>query len=112
MNDFMRSKIKRKNQLYKIYTKNGYKWNDHLGLQEATISVFQIIAKRKEDDHNSIASKLNNPRTSANPYWPILTTFYNDNKNPVIPLLLVNNKLLSNFKMKANQFSGVFCFPL
>ena len=112
MNDFMRSKIKRKNRLYKIYTKNGYKWNDHLGLQEATISVFQIIAKRKEDDHNSIASKLNNPRTSANPYWPILTTFYNDNKNPVIPLLLVNNKLLSNFKMKANQFSGVFCFPL
>ena len=67
MNDFMRSKIKRKNQLYKIYTKNGYKWNDHLGLQEGTILVFQIIAKRKEDDDNPIDSKLNNPRTSANP---------------------------------------------
>ena len=33
MNDFVKSKIKWKNQLYKIYTKNGYKPNDYLQLQ-------------------------------------------------------------------------------
>ena len=30
MNDFVKSKIKWKNQLYKIYTKNGYKYDDYL----------------------------------------------------------------------------------
>ena len=30
MNDFVKSKIKQKNQLCKIYTKNGYKSNDYL----------------------------------------------------------------------------------
>ena len=33
MNDFIKSKIKWKNQLWKIYTKNGYKCNDHLRLK-------------------------------------------------------------------------------
>ena len=41
----------------------------------------QVIAKRKEDYHNIIASKLNNPKTSAKAYWSILKTFYNGKKN-------------------------------
>ena len=81
MNDFVKSKIKWKNQLYKIYTKNGYKCNDYLRLKEATVLVSQIIAKRKEDYHNIIASKSNNPKTSAKEYWSILKTFYNGKKN-------------------------------
>ena len=68
MNDFVKSKIKWKNQLYKIYTKNGYKHNDYLQLKEATVLVSQVIAKRKEDYHNFIASKSNNPKTSAKAY--------------------------------------------
>ena len=36
MNDFVKSKIKWKNQLYKIYTKNGNKCNDYLRLKEAS----------------------------------------------------------------------------
>ena len=71
MNDFVKSKIKWKNQLYKIYTKNGYKYNDYLKLKEATVLVSQVIAKRKED-YNFLASKLNNPKTSAKAYWSIL----------------------------------------
>ena len=34
MNDFAKSKIKWKNQLYKIYSKNGYKCNDYLRPKE------------------------------------------------------------------------------
>ena len=75
MNDFVKSKIKWKNQLYKIYTKNGYKHNDYLQLKEATVLVSQVIAKRKEDYHNLIASKLNNPKTSAKANWSILKSF-------------------------------------
>ena len=36
MSDFVKSRIKWKNQLYKIYTKNGYKYNDYLRIKEAT----------------------------------------------------------------------------
>ena len=95
MNDFVKSKIKGKNQLYKIYTKNGYKSNDYLRLKEAAVLVSHIIAKRKEDYHNIIASKLNNSKTSAKAYWSILKIFYSCKKIPVIPPLLINNALSS-----------------
>ena len=78
MNDFVKSKTKSKNQLYKIYTINGQRCNYYLRLKEAPALV---IAKRKENYLNIIASKLNNPKTSAKGYWSILKTFYNDKKN-------------------------------
>ena len=68
MNDFLKSKIKWKSKLSKIYTKNGYRCNDYLRLKEATVLFSQVIAKRKEDYQNFIASKLNNPKTSAKAY--------------------------------------------
>ena len=58
MNDFVKSKIKYKNQLYKIYTKNGYEYHDYLRFKEATVLASPVIAKRKEDYHNIITSKL------------------------------------------------------
>ena len=48
MNDFVKSKIKWKDQLYKIYTKNRHKYDDYLQLKEATVLVSQVIAKRKK----------------------------------------------------------------
>ena len=54
MNDFVRSKIKWKNQLYNAYDKNAYKFNDDLHLQEATNFIFEVIAKRKQDYHNNL----------------------------------------------------------
>ena len=39
MNDVVKSKTKWKNLLYKVYTKNGYKYNDYLQLQEVRIVV-------------------------------------------------------------------------
>ena len=47
MNDFVKSKNKWKNELYKIYTKNGYEYNDYLQLKEATVLVSQVIAKKR-----------------------------------------------------------------
>ena len=93
MNDFVKSKIKWKNNLYKIYTKNCYKCNDYLRPKEATILVSHVIAKRKEDYHNIIVSKLNNPKTSAKAYWSILNILYNGKKIPVIPPLLINSEM-------------------
>ena len=115
INDFAKSRIKWKNQLYKINTKNGYKCNDYLQLKETAVLVSQVIAKRKEDYLNIIASKLNNPKTSAKAYWSILKTFYNGKKIPVIPPPLINIELIPDSKVKANHFNSFFashCTPL
>ena len=53
MNDFVKSKIKWKNQPCMTCNKNGLKCNDYLRLLEAKILVSHIIAKRKEDYHIS-----------------------------------------------------------
>ena len=54
------------------------------------------------------SDKLNDPKTSAKAYWSILKTLYNGKKIPLIPPILVNNKLISNFKEKANHFNAFF----
>ena len=65
MNDFVKSKIKWKNQLYNTYARNGYKFNGHLHLQEVVNLVPEVIVKRKQDYHKNLALRLNNPATSA-----------------------------------------------
>ena len=49
-----------------------------------------------------------NPSASAKRYWSILKTFANGKKVPLIPLLLINNEFISNFKTKANYFNRFF----
>ena len=59
--------------------------------------------------------KLNDPKSSAKTYWSIIKFFYNDSKIPLIPPLLVNNKIVSDFTEKANLFNDFFatqCTPL
>ena len=48
-------------------------------------------------------------------YWSILKTFYNAKKVPIFPPLLINDKLISDFEVKANHFNNFFaskCTPL
>ena len=94
MNDYMKGKIKCKNQLYKTYAKNGYRCNDYFQLQEATNVVSQVVPNRKQEYYSNITLKLNNPKTSAKIYQPILKTSYNGKKIPVIPPFLITNKLV------------------
>ena len=77
-------------------------------LQEAINEVSKIISKRKKEYHNHLASKLNNPSTSAKTYWSILITFYNGKKVPLIAPLQIGNTLVSDFKKKANIFNTFF----
>ena len=54
-------------------------------------------------------------RTSARAYWSILKALYNGKKIPLIHPILVNNKLISNFKEKVNHFNAFFasqCSPV
>ena len=45
---------------------------------------------------------LNNPKSNAKTYWSILKKNY-DGKIPFTPPILINDKLVSNFKTKVNH---------
>ena len=53
-------------------------------------------------------STLNNPKTSAKTYWSILKSFYSREKIPLIPPLLHNNTLITDFKQKADLYNNIF----
>ena len=70
-------------------------------------------------DKNSImiclVKKLNNTKSSPKTYWAIMKVFYNGKKIPLIPPLLINGKLESDTRKKANHFKEFFaskCTPL
>ena len=58
--------------------------------------------------------KVNNPKTSSKTYWSILKTFFNGRKIPIIPPLLKDGKLKSDFKIQAILifFFASQCTPL
>ena len=75
----------------------------------------ELVCKSKDDYHKQLARKLTNPKTSSKTYWSILKTFYNGRKVPLIPPLVINNKLEADFKRKADHFNNFFaskCTPL
>ena len=52
---------------------------------------------------------------SSKTYWSILKRLFNEKKVPIIPPLLINNKLESDFRIKANYLNSFFtskCTPL
>ena len=74
-----------------------------------------MILKRKDDYYRQLSGKLDDPKTSAKAYCCILKTLYNGKKIPLIPPIFVNNKLISNFKEKANHCNTFFaslCTPV
>ena len=78
-------------------------------LKNTLKELSELISTRKGDYNLNLANKLIDPTTSFKTYWSILTTFYNGRKIPIIPLLLINDKLETNFKKKAHHFN-VFLF--
>ena len=114
MNDEIRNKIKERDLLYQQLKK--YKLNLTYSdvMNELTLELSSIISQRKDNYYLQLAKKLNDPLTNAKTYWYILKTFFNDRKIPIIPPLLTDGKILSDFKEKANKFRDFFsrqCTP-
>ena len=77
-------------------------------LQTVSTELPEMILKRKDDYYRQLSGKLDDPKTSTKAYWCILKFLYNGKKIPLIPPILVNNKLISNFKEKANHCNTFF----
>ena len=87
MNDFVKSKIKSKNMLFKQCIKNGRFESDFLFLESIVNELNELISSTKSLYYENLAKKLNNPLVQIKTYWSILKTFYNDKKIPLIPPL-------------------------
>ena len=60
-------------------------------------------------------AKLDNPKIVPKTYWSIINKFLSNKKIPIIPPILVNGELVSDFKQKANIFNNHFasqCTPI
>ena len=60
-----------------------------------------MIYKRRKKEQ--LSKKPNDPLTSPKAQWSILKSFYSGTKIPLIPPLVINNKIVTNFR-KANIF--------
>ena len=115
MNENIKKKIMAKKHACKSFNANKKNYDAYLELQTISTGLSEMILKRKEDYYCALADKLNDRHTSATSYWSILKTLYNGKKTPIIPLILISNKLASNFKEKANRFNAFFasqCIPV
>ena len=62
-----------------------------------------------------MSAKLDNPKTVPKTYWSIINKFLSNKKTPIIPPVLVNGELVSDFEQKANLFNNYFasqCTPI
>ena len=107
MNEYINKKILDKKIACTFFNTNK-NYDSYLKLQTISTELSEMILKRKNDYHRQLSDKLNDPETSAKAYWSILKTLYNGKKIPLIPPILVNNKLISSFKEKANYFNDFF----
>ena len=55
-----------------------------------------------------MSSKLSDPKTSPKAYWSILKSFFANKKVPIIPPIIYNNEIITNFKAKAEIFNTHF----
>ena len=108
MNESIKKKLMNKKHACKFLNANNKNYDAYLKLQAISTELSEMISKRKEDYYRMLSDKLDDPHTSAKSYWSILKTLYNGKKSPLIPPILINNKLISNFEEKANYFKA-FC---
>ena len=108
MNESIKKKIMAKKHACKSFNANKKNYDAYLELQTISTELSEMILKRKGDYYCALSDKLNGHDTCAKSYWSILKTLYNGKKIPLIPPILISNKLVSNFKENTNHFNAFF----
>ena len=66
------------------------------------VKISQMISKRKKEYYGQLSKKCNDPLTSYKAYWSILKTIYSGTKVPLILPIIIDNKVITKFREKAN----------
>ena len=115
MTDSIKNKLKERAKLSKKYFKGAKKDSDLVQINALSNECTKSILEAKEKYISQLSQKLIDPSTEPKTYWKIINRFVNNKKTPIIPPLLVSNKIVSNFSEKANLFNKFFasqCTPL
>ena len=115
MTDFIKSKIGWWNSIYKTFQYSSKNLAQYDTLQQAITEVSDLIYEKKNDYYNALAKKLSDSTTSFKTYWSISKTFYNTKKVPIMPPILIENKLETDFLKKLITLISFFaskCTPL
>ena len=62
-----------------------------------------IYKRKKKEYYDQLSKKLNDLLSSPKAQWSILKPFYNGTKIPLIPPLIIDRKIVTNFR-EANGF--------
>ena len=116
MNDRIKLKIQQKNSVFKEYVKNGKTAHVCQNLQFAITELSELYNGKKEWVQFSIKAKFKHTCNKCNKtYCTILKAFYSGKKIPLIPPLIINDQLITDFQEKANYFNLYFakqCTPI
>ena len=74
-------------------------------LNKLSEDLTNAITNSKSACHRRIASKLNDPNSAPKADRSILKSFVNNKKIPLIPPILVNDQLVTQFLEKANLYN-------
>ena len=67
-----------------------------------------LFIKAKEIYIARINSNFDNPETTPKTYCSVINRFLNNKGTPIVPITLVNGKLISSFLRKAKLFNHQF----
>ena len=93
--------------LYKVHRIS----NDTQIFQKLTLlqKKFHLAVEESKDTYNSdLSAKLAKQKSNPKIYWSILKRFLNNKKIPCIPSLFHENKLVTDFRKKADIFNSFF----
>ena len=68
----------------------------------------KLFVESKAKSPAKLSSKLDNTDTAPKIYWSIINRFLNNKKRPVIPPVIFERKLISDFEKKAELFNNHF----
>ena len=100
MTDSINNELKERAKLTKKYFKGGKKDSDLVQITALSNECIKTILKAKEKYISQLSQKLIDPSTELKTYWKVINRFVSNKKTPMIPPLLVNDKIISNFSEK------------
>ena len=104
----LKAMLNRKNRLYRNYKNHRFKAEDKVRLDAFRMECQQAVEFAKLSYLKNLGNKVSDPNTSQKTYWKIINRVMNKCRAPIIPPLVVDNRVILNCKEKAKFFSEYF----
>ncbi len=108
LNRDIKNLLMRSKRAYKKFIRRGCREEEREQVTLLREDVSRSIENAKQTHLEKLGNDLANKDTGIKKYWSIINSFFNKNKFPVIPPLLVNDVFVTNCTKKAQLFNAHF----